>query len=130
MGLYETRLMMVATMNDKRVSISLRMGIRDVQMMDDYLKEHTEFDNMSHFIRTAVVRYIERDAECASADNKTGGLFVRLNKMELAAIDFAIETGAYIDGEEFIRDSLRKTIAPKIAEQNGNLLETVQKLTL
>ena len=117
-------------MSDKRVSISLRMGIRDVQMMDDYLAEHAEFDNMSHFIRTAVMKYIERDAERTSQDNKVSGLFVRLSRMELAAIDFAIEAGAYLDGEEFIRDSLRKTIAPRIDEQNGNLLETAQKLTL
>jgi len=127
MGLYRTT---VNAMSDKRVSISLRMGIKDVQMMDDYLEEHTEFENVSHFIRTAVAKYIGGDAKDASPENRTDGIFVRLSKMEQAAIDFAIEAGAYIDGEEFIRDSLRKTIAPKINEQNGNLLETVQKLTL
>ena len=117
-------------MTDKRVSISLRMGIKDVQMMDDYLEKHTEFENVSHFIRAAVAEYIRGDAESTSPENASGGIFVRLSKMELAAIDLAIEAGAYIDGEEFIRDSLRRTIAPKIDEQNGNLLETVQKLTL
>jgi Arc/MetJ-type ribon-helix-helix transcriptional regulator len=118
-------------MNDKKVSVSLRMGIKDVQIMDDYLMEHPEFENVSHFIRTAVAKYIGGDAERTSQETTTGsGIYVRLSKMELAAIDRALQTGAYIDGEEFIRDSLRKTIAPKVDEQNGNLLETAQKLLL
>jgi Arc/MetJ-type ribon-helix-helix transcriptional regulator len=107
------------------------MGVKDVQTMDDYLAKHADdFENMSHFIRTAVMEYIRRDAESAPSDNKSGGVFVRLSKMESAAIDLAIETGPYVDGAEFIRDALRRTIAPDISEQNGNLLGAAQKLTL
>jgi len=76
------------------------------------------------------MKYIRGDAEDTSSDKKGSGIFVRLTRMEQSAIALALETGPYIDAEEFVRDSLRKTIAPKIDEQNGNLLETAQKLTL
>ena len=115
-------------MNDKKVSVSLRMGIKDVQMMDGYLMEHPEFENVSHFIRTAVAKYIRGDAESTLPEKAGSGLYVRLSKMEKAAIDLALETGPYVDGEDFLRYSLRKAIAPNIDEQNGNLLEMAQKL--
>ncbi|MCL2786037.1 MAG: hypothetical protein FWD81_02295 [Methanomassiliicoccaceae archaeon] len=107
------------------------MGAEEILAMGNYLVEHADLGlNTSQLIRTAVMKYIRGDAENTSSDKKGSGIFVRLSKTELAAVALALETGPYIDEEEFIRDSLRKTIAPRIDEQNGNLLETAQKLTL
>ena len=114
--------------NEEKV-ISLRMGSDEIQAMGRYLVEHADLGlNTSQLIRAAVMKYIRGDAESTSEEQKGSGVFVRLSKMEKDAIALAMEKGAYINEEEFLRDSLRKTIASKIDVFNGNLLETVQSL--
>jgi len=114
--------------NEEKV-ISLRMGAEEIQAMGNYLVEHAELGlTTSQLIRAAVMKYIRGDAENTSSDKKGNGIFVRLSKMERAAITLALENGPYADEEDFLRDSLRRMIAPKIEEQNGNLLEAAQKL--
>lgn len=121
---------MDAKKNEEKV-ISLRMGTEEIQAMNEYLEKHNELGiNTSQLIRVAVAKYIRGDAESTSQEKQKGsGVFVRLNKNEKAAIALAIENGAYIDEEEFLRDSLRKTIASKIDVTNGNLLEATQSLS-
>ena len=114
-------------MDDER--ITLRMGTRDVQMMDVFLEEHSGLGwSRSQLIRAAVTKYIKGDAESTPSDNKASGIFVRLAPAEAAAIHLAMETGPYITEEEFIRDCLRREMAPNISEKNGNLLDAARAL--
>ena len=109
-------------------SITIRMGIKDVQTMVEYLVDHPEFEGTSDLVRAAVMKYIKRDGDVTSQDN-VSGTFVRLNGVELDAIHLAMETSTYISEEEFIRDVLRRAITPEIEKRNASLLDARQTLT-
>ena len=109
-------------------SITIRMSIKDVQTMVEYLVDHPEIEGTSELVRAAVMKYIKRDGDAASQDN-LGGTFVRLNAVELDAIHLAMATGPYISEEEFVRDHLRKAIAPDIEKRVASLLDASQTLT-
>ena len=117
---------MGCTMDDEKVT--LRMGVKEIQAMDDFLTERTDLGwTRSQFIRAAVAKYLQGDAVVTSSD-KGNGVFVFLNKMEWDAIAFATGNGPYRDEEEFIRCCIRDTIAPNIAAKNANAFEAAQNI--
>jgi hypothetical protein len=115
-------------MDDEK--ITLRMGLSDLQLMDDYLAEHPELGKRSRFIRTAVMEYIKGDGKCTPSDNQSG-IFVRFNAVELAALFLRKQSGNCLDEEEFIRRCVTDAIIPKItSEESENMFRTAQKMTL
>jgi Arc/MetJ-type ribon-helix-helix transcriptional regulator len=92
-------------MEDRK--ITLRMGPEEGREMDTFLEEHSEFENVSHLIRTAVKKYIHGDANVTSSKPAGSGLFIRFKKTELDTLRTIVERGPFLDEEEFIRDQLR-----------------------
>ncbi|MDR0791391.1 MAG: ribbon-helix-helix domain-containing protein [Methanomassiliicoccaceae archaeon] len=114
-------------MEDKK--ITLRMGPSDVQMMDAYLEEHSEFENVSHLIRTAVKKYIQH-GDAKNTSSTGSGLFVRFKPTELETIRTIAEKEDFLDEEEFIRTLVRKTYAPMEKGQYSDAFLTARDVTL
>ena len=101
-------------MDDKK-SVTIRMGVGDIQIMEDYLESHPEFENQSHLIRTALKNYMNRDARVSSSNetvSEKGGVFIRLTETESAALRVIMKRESFLAEEEFIRFWLRKAISP------------------
>jgi Arc/MetJ-type ribon-helix-helix transcriptional regulator len=115
-------------MDDER--ITLRMGTRDVQMMDEFLEEHSELGwSRSQFIRAAIAKYIKGDVKTSLENDKADGTFVRLPARYVAAMRLAVDRGMYNDEGDFIVSCLRKELDPDSSERNGHLLDAVDTLT-
>jgi Arc/MetJ-type ribon-helix-helix transcriptional regulator len=113
-------------MDDER--ITLRMGTKDVQMMDDYLEEHPELGTRSQFIRTALRQYIKGDAQTSiPSDKEESGIFVRFNQVELAILELLKQGGKCLNEEEYVRRCVTDVIIPKTSvEESANYFRAAQ----
>jgi Arc/MetJ-type ribon-helix-helix transcriptional regulator len=97
---------------DNEKVVSLRMGVEDLQLMDDYLEDHPELGkSRSLFIRNAVREYIDRDADVAKSDKN--GLFVPYTSAEMMAMKTMVDKGSYLSEAEFVRNATREYLMPK-----------------
>ena len=109
MGLYKAK---VRKMTDDKI-VSIRMGTEEIQAMDDFLGGHPELGGRSLFIRTAVRRYIERDADVPKTGNRNT-VEVRLSAAELETIDSMVDDGTYIDRSDAIRNIMRSMMVDNV----------------
>ena len=100
-------------MGDKEIPISIRMGIEDVQMMEDFMAE-SGIDSRSRFIRDAIAGYISSQKLKSGDAGIGGGIFVRFREVQLEALRLMVEDGTAFNEEEFIRKCvLEKLISPE-----------------
>ena len=101
-------------MGEKEIPISIRMGIEDVQMMEDFMAEKG-IDSRSRFIRDAVAGYIDaQKSKPGSAGMNGSGIFVRFREVQMEALRLMVEDGTAFDEEEFIRKCvLEKLVSPE-----------------
>ncbi|MDR0777828.1 MAG: hypothetical protein LBE48_00090 [Methanomassiliicoccaceae archaeon] len=92
-------------MEDRK--ITLRMGPEEGRAMDTFLEEHSEFENQSHLIRTALKTYMDRDAHSTSSKTTGSGIFVRFTKTELETLRTIAEREDCLDEADFVRNHVR-----------------------
>lgn len=112
MGLY--KLSHGDEMGEKEIAISFRMGIEDVQKMEDFMAEK-RIDSKSLFIRDAISGYISSQKQAGHGGAGTGGgVFVRFKEVQMEAIRLIVEDGTAFDEEEYIRSCvLEKLVSPE-----------------
>jgi len=100
-------------MGDKEIPISIRMGIEDVQMMEDFMAEKG-IDSRSRFIRDAIAGYISSQKPISGVAGTESGIFVRFREVQMEALRLMVEDGTAFDEEEFIRKCvLAKLVSPE-----------------
>ncbi len=104
-------------MSDEGTKITIRMGPEEIQEMEDFMADH-DIGNRSDFIRDAIKGYIAslRSDKPANAE---GGIFVRLNDVQLDTLEGLVETGIALSSEEFIRKCVLDKIIPETVEQDA-----------
>jgi Arc/MetJ-type ribon-helix-helix transcriptional regulator len=101
-------------MSDDGTKVTIRMGPEEIQMMEDFMADH-DIGNRSDFIRDAIKGYIA-SIKAGAPQNAEGGIFVRLNDVQLETLDALVATGITVSGEEFIRKCVLEKIVPKAVE--------------
>jgi len=99
-------------------SVTLRVGSEDLQIMEDYLAEHTD-QSASDFIRAAIRSY----------DNGSeGGIFVRLNEVLLNTLSGMKEDGTIFSEEEFVRGLILEAVLTKdeVRDSAGRAFKSAQ----
>lgn len=109
----------VMKMSEKEISITLRMGIEDFQMMEDFMSENG-IDGRSHFIRDAISGYIasQRSGVSRGADSE-GGIFVRFKEVQMDALRLMVEDGTAFDEEEYVRKCVLEKLISRDAEADS-----------
>ncbi|MDR3075059.1 MAG: ribbon-helix-helix domain-containing protein [Candidatus Methanoplasma sp.] len=101
-------------MADKEVTISIRMGTEDIQIMEDFMAEN-DIDSRSRFVRDAISGYIasKRQGVTGSAGS-VSGVLVRFREVQMEALRLMVEDGIAFDEEEYIRKCvLEKLVKPE-----------------
>ena len=104
-------------MSDDGTKITIRMGPEDIQMMEDFMADQ-DIGNRSDFIREAVKGYIA-SVKAGKPFDTTGGVFVRLNDVQMDTLDNLVRTGVAVSPEEFIRKCVLDKIVPKSIEDEA-----------
>lgn len=100
-------------MGEKEITISVRMGTEDVQMMEDFMTERG-IDGRSHFIRDAIASYIDSQRSGRSGAETENGIFVRFREVQMDALRLMVEDGTCYNEEEYIRKCvLEKIVSPE-----------------
>jgi len=116
-------------MGEKEETFSIRMGIEDFQMMEEFMTENG-IRNRSRFIRDAIATYISSQMQMPGSAGNEDGIYVRLREIHLEALKFMVADGIAYDEEELVRKwILEKLVKPeKEKESADNAFETA-KLT-
>ena len=104
-------------MSDEGTKITIRMGSEEIQMMEDFMSDH-DIGNRSDFIRDAIKGYIA-SVKAGQPQNAEGGIFVRLNDVQMDTLDALVQTGIAVSGEEYIRKCVLDKIIPKSIEDDA-----------
>jgi len=104
-------------MTDEGTKITIRMGSEEIQTMEDFMADH-DIGNRSDFIRDAIKGYIA-SLKAGQPMGAEGGIFVRLNDVQLETLDALVQTGIAVSGEEYIRKCLLEKIIPKNIEDES-----------
>ncbi|MDR1690816.1 MAG: ribbon-helix-helix domain-containing protein [Candidatus Methanoplasma sp.] len=123
MGLYKLK---GDEMGEKELTISIRMGTEDLQMMEDFMSEKG-IDSRSRFIRDAISGYIKSQKHGVSGGAESG-VFVRFREVQMEALRLMVEDGTSFDEEEYIRKCvLEKLISPESeADSAGRAFKAAQ----
>ena len=113
-------------MGDKEITISIRMGTEDIQLMEDFMSEK-EIDSRSRFVRDAIAGYISSQRAGTSSAGKSG-VFVRFKEVQMEALRLMVEDGTAFDEEEYIRKCvLEKLVSPESeADSAGRAFKAAQ----
>ena len=101
-------------MSDDGTKVTIRMGPEEIQLMEDFMADH-DIGNRSDFIRDAIKGYISA-VKAGTPQNAEGGIFVRLNDVQLETLDALVKTGISVSEEEFIRKCVLEKIIPRSVE--------------
>ena len=104
-------------MSDEGTKITIRMGPEDIQMMEDFMADQ-DIGNRSDFVREAVKGYIA-SVKAGKPFDSTGGVFVRLNDVQMDTLEGLVKTGIAVSPEEFIRKCVLDKIVPKSIEDEA-----------
>ncbi|MDR1954593.1 MAG: ribbon-helix-helix domain-containing protein [Candidatus Methanoplasma sp.] len=100
-------------MGEKELTISIRMGTEDLQLMEDFMTEKG-IDSRSHFVRDAIAGYISSQRSRSGGVRSEGGVFVRFREVQMEALRLMVEDGTAFDEEEYIRRCvLEKLVSPE-----------------
>lgn len=117
MGLYKSCTKEGMKMSDDGTKVTIRMGPEEIQMMEDFMADH-DIGNRSDFIRDAIKGYISA-VKAGQPQNAEGGIFVRLNDVQLDTLEGLVQTGIAVSEEEFIRKCVLDKIIPKTIEDDA-----------
>ncbi|MCL2295956.1 MAG: ribbon-helix-helix domain-containing protein [Methanomassiliicoccaceae archaeon] len=116
-------------MGEKEETFSIRMGIEDFQMMEDFMTENG-IKNRSRFIRDAIAGYISSQKLASGAAGTGGGIFVRFREVQLEALRLMVEDGTAFDEEELIRKwVIAKLVKPETEEDSADRAFKTAQLT-
>ena len=104
-------------MSEEGTKVTIRMGPEEIQMMEDFMADH-DIGNRSDFIRDAIKGYIE-SVKADHSEKTEGGIFVRLNDIQMDTLDALVQTGIAVSGEEYIRKCVLDKIIPKSIEDDA-----------
>ena len=104
-------------MSEEGTKVTIRMGPEEIQMMEDFMADH-DIGNRSDFIRDAIKGYIE-SVKADHSEKAEGGIFVRLNDIQMDTLDALVQTGIAVSGEEYIRKCVLDKIIPKSIEDDA-----------
>ena len=104
-------------MSDEGTKITIRMGSEEIQMMEDFMSDH-DIGNRSDFIRDAIKGYIA-STKAGQPMNAEGGIFVRLNDVQMDTLEALVQTGIAVSAEEYIRKCVLDKIIPKNIEDDA-----------
>ena len=104
-------------MSEEGTKVTIRMGPEEIQMMEDFMADH-DIGNRSDFIRDAIKGYIE-SVKADHSEKAEGGIFVRLNDIQMDTLEALVQTGIAVSGEEYIRKCVLDKIIPKSIEDNA-----------
>lgn len=88
--------------SEKEIPVSLRMGVEDVQLMEEFMAEK-RIDSRSRFIRDAIVGYIGLQRHTPGGAGTESGIFVRFREVQMEALRLMVEDGTIFSEEEFVR---------------------------
>ena len=107
-------------MGEKEITISIRMGTEDIQMMEDFMLEKG-IDSRSRFIRDAIAGYISSQKRGPGGAGNGSGVFVRFKEVQMEALRLMVEDGTAFDEEEYIRRCvLEKLVSPESEADSAN----------
>jgi len=98
-------------MSEEGTKITIRMNSEEIQKMEDFMSDH-DIGNRSDFIRDAICGYIESKTQVSGAGLE-GGIFVRLNEVQMETLKGMVCDGTCYSEEEFIRTCVLKEIVPE-----------------
>jgi Arc/MetJ-type ribon-helix-helix transcriptional regulator len=104
-------------MSDDGTKVTIRMGPEEIQMMEDFMADQ-DIGNRSDFIRDAIKGYIA-SVKAGQPMNAEGGIFVRLNDVQMDTLEALVQTGIAVSPEEYIRKCLLEKIVPKSIEDDA-----------
>ena len=104
-------------MSDDGTRITIRMGLEEIQMMEDFMSDH-EIENRSDFVRDAVRAYIDL-VRSGRPVQQESGIFVRFSELQLSALSGLVSLGVSLDEEEFVRKCVLDKILPKAVEEEA-----------
>ncbi len=104
-------------MAEKETTISIRMGPEEIQIMDDFMDDNGIIKR-SDFIRRAITGYIRSKTD-QDVEEGPGGIFVRLQEVQLEAINNIVKTGVCYDAEEYARKCILDKIVPAESEEEA-----------
>lgn len=105
-------------MSEEGNKVTIRMGPSEIQMMEDYMADH-EIGNRSDFIRDAISGYIKAQESLVSGGASQGGIFVRLNEVQMATLEILKQDGICFDIEEFARECILNRIIPAESREDS-----------
>lgn len=115
-------------MTDDGIKITLRMGMEELQALEDFMGEH-DLENKSNFIREAVRRYMETYDSPGASGAEGSGIFVRFSDIHLDALQQLVQRGICLSEEEFVRKCVLDRIVTKTVEEEAieDSLRTAQR---
>jgi hypothetical protein len=104
-------------MSDDGTRITIRMGIEEIQQMEDFMGDH-DIENRSDFVRDAIKAYMDMITSGRQM-NGDSGIFVRFSDLQLNALTSLVSLGVCLDEEEFVRKCVLDKILPKAVEEEA-----------